>query len=227
MRADDETSLKPYDVRTFLRSVEDLTTMKNPRLVRRALYGTRNETQNAVIASVLCRLFTDTDTSRFASTMALNRALSFLCKHTELFHQINLLYDQCRHLRLSLQPSTYSYVLQAMLSRGNMVGFRQVLADQLAGGDTPDPNVWLALLRSRSSLEQKRNIAQWMQRKGLLEIAFVKGQVASEMLSAEVEQVMHEVKNPYDFIASIDGRFGRDWMSQISVVRVLQTCRRS
>lgn len=224
IRADALPPPLAYDVRSFNEYVEDLTTARAPRTVRREVYGSQGDRHDSVVADILCRLFTDTSTARFASTVALNRAFGFLCRHTELFHQTNLLYDQCRQLRLTLQPRTYSYVLRAMLLIDEMAVFRRVLDDLLSEGHKPDSGIWLALLESGNSLQQKRAIADWIYRKGLLGNSLVRGKVAAAIVRAELKVKMHDGKDAGLFIESIDARFGRDWMSQSSVTAALLAC---
>ena len=55
-----------YSVPSFLQCVEDLTTMRVPRLERRELYGPRDDRHNQVVAEQLFHLFTDTITASFA-----------------------------------------------------------------------------------------------------------------------------------------------------------------
>lgn len=224
MRADELPRPAVYDVRSFMHYVEHLTTTRVPRLVKRDIYGLRGDTHNIVVARILCRLFTDTNTARFASTAALNLAFAFLCKHTELFNQTSQLYDQCQHLNLTLQPQTYSYVLRVMLTQNEIQGFRRVLHDLHSEGYRPDSKIWLALLERGSSLKQKYTIANWMCRKDLLGDSRVKGQVAAQIFNAELKMMEHDRGRTGLLLASIDARFGRDWMSQGSVAQALKAC---
>jgi hypothetical protein len=223
-RADDLPLSAMDSVRSFKEYVEELTTSRAPRLIRRELYRTSSENHNMIVADILCRLFTDTNTARSASTVALNLAFAFLCKHTELFHQTNLLYSQSRHLRLTLQPRTYSYILRAMLLQNEITIFGRVLADLLSEGHRPDSKIWLAMLRSGSSLMQKGAIANWMYRKDLLGNSLVRGQVAAEIINAELRVMACDRVHADLFITSIDNRFGQDWMSQFSVTQALLAC---
>ena len=211
-------------LRSFKDYVEKLTITRAPRLVRRALYGTQDDTHNMVVADILCHLFTDTNTTLSASSVALNLAFAFLCRHTELLPQISLLYDQCGQLRLTLQPQTYSYILRAMLLQGEMEMFGRVLSDLCSQGHGPDSKIWLALLKSGPSMTQKHAVAKWMLHKGVLENSLVKGEVAAELIAAELSGKIDDGKHAGLSVGSIDARFGPDWMSQSSVTRTLTAC---
>lgn len=212
-----------WDVASFLRHVQDLTTKTPPRLVRREIYG-QGDRHNVVVANTLCHLFTDTETAIFASTAALNLAFAFLCKHSELFHQTTQLYEQARHLRLTFESQTYSYILHAMLLQDEMISFQQILDDMHSEGHSPDAKVWLTLLNSASSLRQKGITANWMRRKELLGSPSVKGQVAAEVIKAKLEATQEGAVQADQLIGSIDAHFGMDWMSQSSLRPILQAC---
>ena len=224
MRADELPEPATYDVRSFKEYVEDLITARAPRLVRRELYGNQNETHNMVVASVLRRLFTDTNTASFASTVALNLALAFLCEHTELSGESNLFYQQCRRLRLKWQPRTYSYLLCAAVVQDDMTKFRKVLDDLLSDGHRPDSKLWLALLKRASSLQQKRTAIDWMLRKDLWKVASVKGHVAAEIFSAELKSKKHDQRGAGQVLAPVGPRRGNDWMSKSYITQALHAC---
>jgi hypothetical protein len=213
-----------YDVRSFMHNVEDLTTARIPRLVKRELYRNQDEKHHILVARSLCFLFTDPTTARFASTVALNLAFAFLGKHGELFDHTSLLYDQRQHLRLTLQPRTYSYILRTTLFRGEMAMFGRILDDLLSEGHRPDSEVWLALLESGPSLKQKRAIANWMCRRDILGNSLVKGQVAVDILNAELKAMENGVLRADRLVASLDARFGPDWLSRLSLGQALQAC---
>ncbi len=224
IRSDERPSPITYDVRSFKQYVEDLTTARAPRLVRRELYGNQNDKHNMVVANNLFRLFIDTRTAPFASTVALNVALAFLCKHSDLFDQTSRIYDWCRQLQLNLQPQTYGYVLRAMLLQDDMATFRRVLDDLLSEGHTPDYKIWLALLETSPSLKHTRTIVHWMFRRGWLRETAVREQVAAEIVSAKLKAKSPHTHHPDAFIGSIDARFGQDWMSRISITKSLLAC---
>ncbi|KAF7506080.1 hypothetical protein GJ744_012231 [Endocarpon pusillum] len=224
MRADQFPQPALNSVRSFKEYVEKLTSIRAPRLVRRELYGTQDDTHNMAVADMLSHLFTDTNNTFFASSVALNLAFAFLCGHTELLPQISLLYDQCRQLRLTLPPQTYSYILRAMLLQGEMEMFGQVLNDLCSQGYGPDSRIWLALLKSGPSMTQKRAVAKWMLHKGLLGNSLVKREVAAELIAAELSGEIDDGKHADLSVRSIDARFGPDWMSQSSVTRTLAAC---
>jgi hypothetical protein len=223
-RVDELLQPASYTVRSFKEHVEDLTTAQAPRLVRRELYGAEGDTHNVLVAEILCHLFTDTHTALSASAVALNLAVTFLCKHTELFHQRNQLYHHCRQMRLTLQPQTYNRLLRASMLQKEMTRFIQVLDDLLSDGHQPDYRVWLVLLKSASSMRHKRAVREWMRRKNLLRSNFVKGEVAAELISTELGLKAHEGIHPKMYVESIDARIGRGWMSQSSVTRSLMSC---
>jgi hypothetical protein len=224
MRVDELPEPATYTVRSFKEYVEDLTSIRAPRLVGRELYGAEGGTHNMLVADVLCRLFTDTQTAKSASAVALNLTFAFLCKHTELVHHRDQLYNQCQKMRLTLQPQTYNYILRASMLQKEMTRFGQILDDLLSDGHMPDHKVWLTLMKSGSSMRQKRAVADWMRRKDLLGDNFVTGEVAAEMISVELGVRVHEGIHPDLYIESIDARFGQNWMSQSSVTRSLMAC---
>lgn len=224
MRVDQIAQPALNSVHAFKDYVEELTIPRAPRLVRRELYGSQDDTHNMMVADMLCHLFTDTKTALFASSVALNLAFGFLCKHTELLPQTNLLYDQCQQLRVTLQPQTYSYILRAMLLQGQMETFGRVFHDLSSQGHEPDSKIWLTLLKGASSIQQKRFVAKWMLHKGLLEKSLVMGEVAAELIAAELSVKVDGSKHAGLSVGSIDARFGRDWMSQSSVAKTLMAC---
>ncbi len=224
MRVDQVPQPALNSVRSFKEYVEKLTVVRAPRLVRQELHSTQDDTHNMVVADLLCRLFTDTNTALSASAVALNLAFAFLCRHTELLPQINLLYEQCRQLRLTLQPQTYSYILRAMLLQGEMEMFGRVLHDLNSEGHGPDSKIWLTLLKSGSSIQQKRSVVKWMLHKGLLRNSLVMGEVAAELIAAELSVKANAGKHSDLSVGSIDARFGPEWMSQSSVTKILTAC---
>jgi pentatricopeptide repeat protein len=221
---DDSPSQHAYSVPSFLHCVEDLTTMKIPRLERRHVYGPRDERHNNVVANFLYRLFTEINTARFASALALDLALGFLGKHDELYHHTTTLYIQYRRSRLTLLPITYNHVLKAMFSQNDMMKFRDVLDDLCAEGHKPDCKIWLTLLKSESSMARKDIIVDWMGRRNLLGNALLRGQVAAEIVSAELRKIDDYNAYADRFIAATDARFGKDWMSGPPVAQILRAC---
>jgi hypothetical protein len=224
MRVDELPQPAIYTVRSFKEYVEDLTTFQPPRLVRRKLYGSEGDTHNLLVADILCRLFTDSHTALSASAVALDLAIAFLCKHTELFHQRNQLYHHCRQMRLTLQPQTYNRILVACMLQEERIEFGQVLDDLLSDGHQPDHRVWLMLLRSAPSMRHKRTVTEWIRRKNLLVNSLVQGEVAAELIGTELCVKAQERVHPKLYVESIDARVGRDWMSQSSVTRSLMSC---
>jgi hypothetical protein len=223
-RADGLPSPTSFTVRNFTEYVEDLTTIEPPRLVKRELYGSRNEHHNTVVANTLYRLFTEPHTAPFASTHALDLALAFLHKHTSCKPMAKLLYEEAKRLRLSPTRRTYDYILNILLSRKEMGNFLETLRTLHSEGYKPGLGVWMALFKADSSLMHKYAIANWMNKNSLLTNRYVKGDVAAELLIAELEVQKHRIARTGLFLASVDARFGQDWMCTSSVTRILKAC---
>ena len=223
-RAKSKLSRGVHSVSEFLHLVEELTSIQLPRLVRRELHDITGETFNNRIAKLLCRLFANPNTSLFASTAALNQALTFCSHHSELFHQHYHLYSLARDMRLVLHSRIYSYILRAALAKGQMNVFREALTDLLLNGHKPPTSIWYTMLRTEVSVEAKLDLAVYLHGRGTLKLDLFRKPLAGQIFQSQLDIMQYAESTATELVRALDSVFGSDWMTEVCLTKVLQKC---
>ena len=221
-RADMVEHPRSWSVRSFAHFVETLTTMQIPRQLQRELYeGT--ETHNRTVAQVLESLFADPRSAPFISSRALNFALVFTCKHTEIGGTSNFLFEKAKSIGLSLQADTFNILIEESLRQNKLDYYRSLLASMQRMGVVPDGMTWVALLRITKSRAGRRAILQHLRQKWPKNTILWQ-QVALELVSTDFAQLVRLEKSFDYFVDFMDQSFPSTWLSVRSINRMLNIC---
>src|SRR5437763_14484150 len=99
--------------------------MRIPRQLQRELYeGT--DTHNHTVAQVVESLFSDPKSEPFISTRALNYALQFTSKHTEIGDTSTFLFEKAKSIGLSIQADIFNILIQESLRQNNLEYYRSL-----------------------------------------------------------------------------------------------------
>lgn len=228
-RADGVEQPRDWTIRSFADHVETLVKMQIPRLVQRELY-LEGERHNMNVAKVLENLFSDPQTEAYISARALNNALLFCCRHTEVSNTADVLFQKARHIGLPLQSDTFNILIEYSLAQNQFDRFRSLLASMQQIGITPDGMTWMALLRVTKSPEGRRTIQRHMRWRGLLN-PNVQRHVVTELIRTEFAEYLRQErpdqfrKTGLDkFVTFMDENFLPAWLSPISLNHMLNVC---
>ena len=221
-RADKVEYPQSWTVRSFADVIETLTTMQIPRQLRRELYeGT--ETHNHAVARVIESLFSDPRSTPYISSRALNAALNFTCKHTEIVDTSNFLFQKAKSIGLSLQADTFNILMEESLRQNKLSHYQSLLADMRRMGIVPNGMTWLALLRVTKSRTGHRAILQHLRQKWPKD-SMVWQQVALELISNDFAKHVRLEKSFYYFVDFMDQSLPSAWLSARCINRMLMVC---
>jgi len=211
-----------WNVRSFADVVETLTTMRIPHQLQRELYeGT--DTHNRTVAQVLESLFSDPRSEPFISTRALNYALQFTGKHTEIGDTSTFVFEKVRSIGLSIQVDTFNILIEESLRQNNLEYYRSLVASMQRMGVVPNGMTWVALLRVTKSLAGRRAILQHIRTRWRKDPAIWK-QVAIEFVSTDFARLVRLEKSFDYFLNLMDHTFPSSWLSARCINRMLNVC---
>jgi hypothetical protein len=211
-----------WNVRSFADVVETLTTMRIPRQLQRELYeGT--ETHNRTVAQVLESLFSDPRSEPFISTRALNYALQFTGKHTEISDTSTFLFEKARSIGLSIQVDTFNILIEESLRQNNLEYYRSLVASMQRMEVVPNGMTWVALLRVTKSHAGRRAILQHIRTRWQRDPEIWK-QVAIELVSTDFARLVRLEKSFDYFVDLMDHTFPSSWLSARCINRMLNVC---
>ena len=211
-----------WNVRSFADAIETLTTMRIPRQLQRELYqGT--ETHNRTVAQVLESLFSDPESEPFISTRALNYALQFTSKHTEIGDTSTFLFEKAKSIGLSIQADTFNILIEESLRQNNLEYYRSLVASMQRMAVAPNGMTWLALLRVTKSHAGRQAILQHMRTKWPKDSEIWK-HVAVELVSTDFVRLVRLEKSFDYFVDLMDHTFPSSWLSARCINRMLNVC---
>ena len=193
------------------------------RYVPRGIHKELGRSWNQAVAGVLARMFQDPTTSKHASTVALNHALRFLCRHSELFETALLLHRCAQSLRLGLDISTYNLLLQSALKLNNIVETRSLLLEMRLSGIPANSHTW-SLFFTATQSGDKLHVLRAMKRKGVVMAPASMATIREAALRDLFPTSKPSAQNIQSLLAQLDDVFGPDWMTIDSYHQLLRLC---
>lgn len=221
-RADAVEQPRVWTVRSFADIVETLTTMQIPSQLRRELYD-GGDSHNRTVAKVLENLFSDPRSEPFISLRALNCALRFTCKHTEINATSNFLFEKAKSIGLSLQADTFNILIEESLRQNRLESYRALLASMQRIGVVPNGMTWVALLKATKSRGGRRAILQHLRQKWSKDSGLWQ-QVALELVTTDFARLVRLEKSFDYFVDFMDQSFPSPWLSARCINRMLHVC---
>lgn len=212
-----------WTLRTFKLYINALTSDHDYRSAMRYVHqGTEHRHQ--VVGDLLEQIFNDQSITRFASTRALQTALSFCRQHPELSNTAKNVWHSA--LSFGLQPdiSCFNTDLSRCLVVRDFDRYRNLLVMMRAKNVQPDSTTFSLILRYAKNPNLRRRILH------VVEQANLQHQCAHPSItSATIKQeVPHYLRRP-DGLALLDERmtktFGENWLTTRNVERLLRACR--
>ena len=221
-RADTVENPRSWTVRSFAEVIETLTRMQIPYQLQRELHeGT--ESHNRTVARVIENLFSDPLSAPFISSRALNDALHFTSKHTEISDTSNFLFEKARMLGLTLQADTFNILIEASLRQNNLGYYQSLLANMRQMRVAPDGMTWLALLRLTKLRTGRQAILHCLRQKWPKDSTLWR-QVALELVSTEFAQLVRVEKGFDYFVDFMDHSCPSAWLSTRCINQMLGVC---
>ena len=177
-------------------------------------------------ADRLCRAFTDPVISRFASTVALNRALQYLHTNSELHDAADLVYAHGRQLGLVNDITTLNSRLEFAIQR-NLVDQASAIVQDMREFDVPaNSRTWGLFYRASRNNAEKSEIVHSMHRAGVS----IGWEARAWLALPLAEQQLRTVKQTEDWnkvVDDMDVVFGKNqWMSPQTFTLLLDLARR-
>jgi hypothetical protein len=223
VRADELPVPETWSVRTFAQYVEDLCTMRLTRAKKEELYPF-DETFNQNVAGALQDLFTTDGLKHHISSHALNVALQFTCKHSELGRTRDLLYAQAKQLGLHRQIWMYNLLIERALKMNETDALSHLVKDMQAAGVVPNGLTWAKLLLVVKSSFARRQLVDFILRIYPHDFAAVMDHLARRLIQKELPEITRKSDGYQLFVEQINKAFGPSWLNSQTLSRVLLTC---
>lgn len=211
VRADRIPKPQDWSLVAFQHYVEDLTSSTVDRLMQRQIYGI-GESHVIAVASVLERLFLDTDTKRFLSPKACNVALHFFYKHAML-SKARFLYTRMEDLHIGNQPETFDVMLQGSAANKDLHNFTFHLQNMIERACSPTSKTWSSLLMAVDSSEARAVIVQAMRARKLLNRYSTMRKVVDLIIRDEVAKHLDGCNEMSTFFTNMDARYAPGWLT--------------
>jgi len=224
-RADAVERPEQWTVRTFAAYVETLISMRIPRSVRRDLHS-GGEPHNKIVARLLEDLFTNPTSSHAISTRALNAALRFTGRHTEISSTSFVLYERAKKLGLRLEAETFNTVIREALRWGSFKNFQEILVEMRNAGFAPDGVTYMALFNVVSKPKDQEVVIEAMRRNTLLTPA-IKRAICSHLLQNAINVDSKSNRHLDTIVAFMDRLELGNWLNASTCSRMLYICMKS
>jgi hypothetical protein len=210
-------------VSTFLHYVASLVTHNSPRQAQQET----GETLNDRIAAALVRLFLDPAASKYASTYALYRALTFISKHDELEATTHTLYERAQRLGLKVDISCFNLLLKQAFRRNNAARTSSLVADMRKSGIPANGLTWFLFFAAASSHHGRLTVLSLMRKAGVEMREHEITRCAEEMVKERLVSMADSSDVFADMLNDFDRLLGLGWLNA-SIYRrlVLTTMRR-
>lgn len=224
LREDDQfdSLANVISVSSFTRLVYRLTNQYINRNVEKDAY----HDYHRYAADILSWMFEDPVTSRYASTVALNRALIFLYNHPELAGTATLIFDKAQRMSLVYNTTTANLRLGFGI-RHNFRSMAQATAkDMMDYGIQPNSRTWSILYTALSTSHARLQLINLIQDRNIKITDKVWSQFASTILE---ERLRSNSDDDADVLAAIvtdvDEAIGPSWLTTEACHRALSVCR--
>lgn len=198
-----------FSVKGFVEYVEDLVNSNVPRHLQKQLYSDGETTHRTRVRDVLVRLFRKETNQQFISSIAVNMALSYLCRHEFL--------DSARQVftkgEAVVTVETFNILLRHAAKRQDLHAFQYILFSMSAFDIRPNGKTWIALLECVVSPAVKAKILQSMEDRGYLEDANIVRAAVQLTIEHMFSAHLNDGRNAGEFIESMNAKYGSNWLS--------------
>lgn len=223
VRADELPAPEIWSVRTFAQYVEDLCAMRLARAKQQELYSF-DETFQQNVAAVLERLFTNNELKPHISSYALNLALEFSCKHSELGSTRELLYFHAKQLGLHRQIWMYNLLIERALKTNEIDTVGNLVKDMHTAGVVPNGLTWAKLLLVVHDTPARRHLLDYVLRVFPDDFPQVKDHFARRLIQDEMPEIAQRSDGYRFFVDHMDKALGPTWLTSETLNRLLYTC---
>ncbi|KAI9881757.1 MAG: hypothetical protein M1823_006532, partial [Watsoniomyces obsoletus] len=196
-------------VSTFSHYVTCLVTHTSPRQAQQET----GETLNDRIAAALVRLFLDPAASKYASTYALSRALTFISKHDELEATTRTLYERAQRLGLKVDTSFFNLVLKQAIRRNDAARTSSLVADMRKSGIAANGLTWFLFFAAVSSHHGRLTILSLMKKAGVEMSEYERTRCAEEMVKERLLNMADSSDTFADMLNDFDQLLGPGWLN--------------
>lgn len=196
-------------IASFTRFVFRLTNRELQRRVERTVVPDYNR----YAADLLVCAFSDPVKSTFASTVALNRALSFLNPHFELFDAAKLIYTHGHRMRLVNDVSTMNLRLWRAL-KWNMADLAMsIVRDMRELSIVPNSHTWSLVYTSLRNADERSEVARLIEKQGIATSARAWSYLALPLLAGHMKTPSQSSDQFAELVGDLNSAFGTDWLS--------------
>lgn len=210
---------------SFTRYITKLVSERPPRL-KYKFSAELHETHNKKIAFYLKYAFSDPQLSQYASIMAFNVALKFVCFHTELGAAYDFLLHQANELGLKFDIQSFNIMLAHAFSNNNPSRVEELLVDMNRTNNIPNGNTWVTLFNSIASpIQRRQTLVQLRNENPDLDSEIV-GAVVSSIVDSEFQLMVQSGQDWDIFISRLDEVFGPTWFTKKTFNQMIYFCTR-
>jgi len=213
-----------WTVRTFRLYVDALASPHDYRSAMRYVHqGT--EHRHRIVGHLLERVFSDTSTTLFASTGALQIALRFCRQHTELSDTAKHIWQSAHILGLQPEVSCFNTELSRCLIVKDFNRYNNLLLTMRAKGARPDSTTFSLILRYAEDPDLRSRILSVVEHAHLTKAQRPNPSITHATIKQEVD---HYLRGRHGFILlneRMTKTFGANWLTTRNVERLLRACR--
>ena len=209
-------------VASFTRHIFRLTNSQ----VRRSSERETGLSFHQYTAFALVQAFSNPLTSIYSSTVALDRALAWLRKCTDLERIENLLHQRAKALKLHMDCTSYNLLLSSALARRNHPKVKQLVTEMQNVGIQPNSRTWATFFVESTTQEERLRILEIMNSTGVELPPSVSAILARPVLQAQLHRLR---KNPdafWDVIRAMDDTFAAAWLNESTLLTMKRFCSR-
>lgn len=218
-RADKFPRPSEWTTQTFADYVEDLTSIKLPNHLHRLMYNI-GEDHIEMVASILRKIFADSECKSSISRTAFNSAIDFFVK-TNHIRDARVFFVHMEMMKLPMDPDTFNALLRGAAKSEDLHNFHFVLHLMLRRHVSPNGQTWVAFMMAAPDLRIKLHILASMKEKGLLSHLSTLKAVCEQIVSQEIAVSLDQGQSQEEFLNHMDSRYGKNWLKVDTGNRIL------
>ena len=219
VRVDDIPRPEVWTTLSFADYVADLVHSTVSRSMQRHLYKDENP-HVLMVRQRLLELFKNPEYDDIISVRAFNNALNFFYKHS-MISTMRTLFIRIDLLRLRMLPETFNIMLRSAAAQKDLHHYTALLKLMIQRGHKPNASSWVALMMAVPSRAVQLRIESRMRELGLLRSPEAVTGITTLILPGELVGHLKSGQDMITFIGRVDRIYGQDWMSPMSLNRVL------
>jgi len=212
---------KTWDHVSFLDYIRILTASSVPNHFNRFVFK-MGQDHSAAVSEILRGLFKDPECKHAISRTACNEAMQYFVRVNRI-EDVRVLFVRMEMLNLPLVPETFNIMLRGTAKSEDLHNFHFILHLMLRRGFTPNGPTWLAFMSAHPNIRVKLHILMAMKEKGLTAHPSILKGVCGELVGPEIDVSLEQSLSQDEFVAHMDTRYGKDWLSLESANRALHS----